>query len=79
MTSGRLKCDGMIYKGSFKFSNNFIHCVMFLYCCAINVIAALGVTGGNESLKHLFLFLLASSLDSLAANVKVILEVAFVK
>lgn len=52
---------------------------MFLYCCAINVIAGLGVTGNNESLKHLFLFLLASSLDSLGANVKVILEVAFVK
>ena len=52
---------------------------MFLYCCAINLIAALGVTGNNESLKHLFLFLLASSLDSLGANVKVILEVAVVK
>lgn len=39
----------------------------------------LGVTDNNESLNHLFLFLLASSLDSLAANVKVILEVALVK
>lgn len=39
----------------------------------------LGVIGRNESLKHLFLFLLAASLDSLAANVKVIVEIAFLK
>lgn len=41
--------------------------------------AVLGVTGNKESLIYLFLFLPASSLDSLAANVKVILAVAFVK
>lgn len=41
--------------------------------------AVLGVTGNKESLIYLFLFLLASSLDSIAANVKVILAVAFVK
>lgn len=41
--------------------------------------AVLKLNGNNESLKHLFLFLLASSLDSLAANVKVILEIEFVK
>lgn len=53
--------------------------MIFLYCCGISVTAVLGITGNTESLKHLFLFLLASSFDSLAANIKVILEVAFVK
>lgn len=54
-------------------------CLIFLYCCGLNVTAVVGLNGIHESLKHLFFFLLASSLDSLAANVKVILEVAFVK
>lgn len=61
-----------------KFFNNSSLPTISVFC-GTNVTVVLGVMGSNESLKHLFLFLLASSLDSLAANVKVIVEVAFVK
>lgn len=47
------------------------------FCCGMNVSAVLWLSGNNELLT-LFLFLLASSLDSLEANIKVCLPAASV-
>lgn len=74
----RLSCELVFYKGTFV-PLSFIYCLKSCFFYGVNVPAIIWLTGNNQLLTLLFLSLLASSLESLETNIKVIVAVTSVK